>query len=83
MPSDPTNGADWLKENDLTAVDQWLASFQSNNEYVVFSTGMNSYQSYFGVPVGYSQLVSNVAHAPGWSVVYRNADTTIYRVQVG
>ena len=83
MPSDPTSGADWLKENDLTAVDQWLASFQSNNEYVVFSTGMNSYQSYFGVPVGYSQLVSNVAHAPGWSVVYRNADTTIYRVQVG
>jgi hypothetical protein len=82
MPSDPTNGAAWLKEDDLTAVDQWLASFQSNNDYVVFSNSMTNYRTYFGVPVGYSQLLSDVAHAPGWSVVYRNADTTIYRVQV-
>jgi hypothetical protein len=83
MPSDPTVGADWLKEGDLTAVDQWLASFQNDNDYVVFSNGMQNYRTYFGVPLGYSQLVSEVALAPGWSVVYRNADTTIYRVQVG
>ena len=83
MPADPTEGAVWLKEGDLTAVDQWLASFRISNDYVVFSKSMQNYRSYFGVPVGYSQLVSDVAHAPGWSVVYRNADTTIYRVKVG
>ena len=81
LPSDPMEGVDWLNEGNVTAVDQWLASFGNKNDYVVLSNSMKNYDSYFGGPIGYSQMVSNVAHAPGWSVVYRNADTTIYRVQ--
>jgi hypothetical protein len=27
--------------------------------------------------------VSAIRSKPGWAVVYRNADTTIYRVRVG
>ena len=83
MPADPMEGAAWLNEGNITAVDQWLASFGNSNDYVVLSNSMNNYHSYFGGPIGYLQMVSIVAHAPGWAVVYRNADTTIYRVQVG
>ena len=82
MPADPHNGASWLDEADVSAVEAWIASLGYRSAYVVFSRSMAAYTDYFGAPRGYSQLVSTVRDRPGWSVVYRNADVTIYRVRV-
>lgn len=43
---------------------------------------MDAYYSYFGGPIGYTQMKSIVSNTPGWSVFYRDSDTTIYRVRV-
>jgi hypothetical protein len=83
MPSDPTEGLAWLNEADVPAVDQWLASLGTSNVYVVTSRSMKAYELYFGIPNGYPQMVTAVAHAPGWAVAYRNSDVTIYRVATG
>jgi hypothetical protein len=83
IPADPTMGVVRLSEANVPAVDKWLASFGNNNVYVVVSRSMDEYATYLGVPIGYFQMKSIVRHTPGWSVVYRNADTTIYRVQLG
>jgi len=82
MPADPHNGASWLNEADVSAVEAWIASLGYRSAYVVFSRSMAAYVGYFGAPRGYSQLVNTVRGRPGWSVVYRNADVTIYRVRV-
>ncbi len=82
MPSDPQDGEAWLDEANLSAVDSWMVSLGYRSAYVVFSRGMGAYASYFGAPSGFAQLSREVSTAPGWSVVYRNADTTIYRVNL-
>jgi hypothetical protein len=43
---------------------------------------MATYADFFGAPQGYAQLENAVQSTVGWSVVYRNADATIYRVNV-
>jgi hypothetical protein len=83
MPSDPLVRAAWLDEADVPEVEAWIDSLGSRNAYVVFSRSMAAYTTYFGAPQGYAQLASAVRSTPGWSVVYRNADTTIYRVHAG
>lgn len=82
IPSDPQIGEDYLNEGNLTAVEEWMASFGQNTAYVVFSRSMQAYKNYYGVPVGYDELESDAAHAAGWQVVYRNADVTIYLVHM-
>ena len=83
MPSDPLVHEAWLDEADVPEVEAWIDSLGSRNAYVVFSRSEAAYATYFGAPYGYAQLASAVRSTPGWSVVYRNADTTIYRVHVG
>lgn len=82
IPADPQLGSAWLDEANVPRVEKWLASFGQNVAYVVFSHSMDEYASFWGAPSGYFQMKSIVGHMPGWSVVYRNTDTTIYRVRV-
>lgn len=82
IPADPQMGVAWLNEANVPAVEKWLASFGNKNVYVVFSRNMDKYVTYLGFPYGYFQMKSIVGHTPGWSVAYRNADTTIYRVEI-
>jgi hypothetical protein len=64
--------------------ENWLTYKSEKTAYVVFSRSMDAYVRYFGTPApsGYFQLEDLAARTPGWSVAYRNADTTIYQVQV-
>jgi hypothetical protein len=80
MPSDPQNGASWLNEGSLGAVEQWIDSLGHPSAYVVFSRSMDNYASYFGYPMGYQRLAKAVAADSAWQVVYRNVDVVIYRV---
>jgi hypothetical protein len=82
IPGDPQIGQSWLDESNMLLVEQWLASFGHHDIFVVFSRSMATYTDYFGAPHGYAQLANAAQSTIGWSVVYRNADTTIYRVSV-
>lgn len=82
MPADPSVGHTWLNEANVPEVQKWLGSFGHHDIYVVFSRSMATYADYFGAPHGYTQLVNAAPKMIGWSVVYRNADTTIYGVNL-
>ena len=82
IPAFP-NGPPTINEANLGEVQGWLASLGYHSAYVVFSRSMTAFADFYGAPYGYAQLVNAVRSRPGWSVVYRNADTTIYRVRVG
>jgi hypothetical protein len=82
IPADPQFGVSWLDESNMAVVEQWLASFGHHDIFVVFSHSMAAYTGYFGAPHGYAQLAQAAQSTIGWSVVYRTADTTIYRVSV-
>jgi hypothetical protein len=81
FPLEP--GMAWLTDADLPAVEKWIASFHNNNTYVIFTRRENAYAVYYDNPSGMVKLEKDVAHAPGWTVVYHNSDATIYRVMVG
>ena len=83
IPSDPQFGESWLDEGNVNDVTAWIDSLGHATAYVVFSRSMAAYAAFFGAPQGYPQLAGGVRSRPGWSVVYRNADTTIYRVAAG
>ena len=83
IPSDPQFGESWLDEGNVYDVTAWIDSLGHATAYVVFSRSMAAYATYFGAPQGYAQLAGSVQNILGWSVVYRNADTTIYRVAAG
>jgi hypothetical protein len=83
MPSDPQLHQAWLDEANVTDVETWINSLGRRNAYVVFSRSMAAYATYFDAPLGYAQLARAVQGRQGWSVVYRNDDTIIYRVTVG
>jgi hypothetical protein len=83
MPADPQVGASWLNEGNLPEVERWIASLGHLSAYVVVSRSMNGSADYFGAPRGYAKLVSTIPSALGGSVIYRNSDATIYRVNVG
>lgn len=82
IPADPQIGKAWLDEGNLSDVEKWMASYGQNTAYVVFSRSMDAYVNYYDVPHGYYELKSAAAHAVGWHVVYHNADTTIYQVDM-
>ena len=82
MPADPLVGAAWMDEANLNQVQRWAAGFGRDSAYVVVSQGMGAYARYFGAPRGFDQLLHAIVTAPFWSVVYRNADVTIYRVDL-
>ena len=82
MPSDPQIGQSWLDEADLPQVKSWIASLGQQTAYVVVSRSMNASAAYYGAPKGYTKLVSAIPTALHGSVIYRNADATIYRVNL-
>lgn len=79
IPAFP-NGPPSINEGNLGEVQRWIASFGHHSAYVVFSRSMAAYADFYGAPYGYAHLVNAVRGTPGWSVVYSNADVTIYRV---
>ena len=83
MPADPQVHEAWLDEADVAEVEAWIDSLGRRNVYVVFSRSDGRLCHLLRAPRGYTQLASAIRSRPGWSVVYRNADTTIYRVHVG
>ena len=68
--------------DEVNGVEAWIESFGNRSVYVVFSSSMAAYATYFNSPRDYAQLATAVQSTPGWSVVFRNADTTIYRVHL-
>jgi len=73
----------WLDEANLGQVERWVAGLGHRSAYVVISRNMDFYAEYFGPPRGFKQLERTIPTAPGWSVVYSNADVTIYRLDLG
>jgi hypothetical protein len=65
----------------LAEVAIWLDSLGYRHAYVVVSRSMAAYANYFGKPRDYSQMIE-AFRMRGWSIVYRNADATIYRVRL-
>jgi hypothetical protein len=82
MPADPQIGEAWLDEGNVSEVESWIAGLGHRSAYVVLSHGMAAYANYFGAPTGFTNLAQTLPTAPGWTVVYRNADVTIYRLTV-
>jgi hypothetical protein len=68
-----------LNVSNVANVEAWINRLKGTYAYVVFSRSTSAYASYFSAPQGYAQLVSAVQHRYGWTVVYHNADTTIYQ----
>jgi hypothetical protein len=82
MPSDPQLGESWLDEGNISQVKSWISNLGHRTAYIVVSHSMGASAAYFGAPRGYEKLVAEIPTALGGSVVYRNADTTIYRLTV-
>jgi hypothetical protein len=82
MPADPQFGQAWLDEGNVADVQSWIASLGNQPAYLVVSRSMSADARYFGAPHGYEKLVSEIPSWLGASVVYHNADTTIYRLAV-
>ena len=82
MPADPTGSQDWLNEGNMPDVEKYLSYLGHHDIYVVLGRSMAAYAAYFGAPRGYRQLVDAAPKTIGWSVVFRNTDTTIYRVNL-
>jgi hypothetical protein len=80
MPADPQFGPVTLDEGNIAQVRSWIASLGHQTAYVVVSRSMGNDARYFGAPSGYDKLAAEIPTALGGSVVYHNADTTIYRV---
>jgi hypothetical protein len=76
-PDGPPN----INLNNVGEVQEWLASQGYRTAYVVFSQSMAEEANWAGKPYGYAQLVNAVRSSPGWSIVYRNTNATIYRVR--
>jgi hypothetical protein len=84
MPADYQITSDpWMDEGNLGDVTHWITSFGHRSAYVVVNRGMYSWSDFYGLPTGFLNLVKEIPTAPGWSVVYKNRDVTIYRVDVG
>jgi hypothetical protein len=81
IPVDP-NRSPHVNEADINQVEGWMTSLGHSIAYVVFSRSMAEYVNFTGLPNGYVQLVNTARSRPAWSVVYRNADVTIYLVHL-
>jgi hypothetical protein len=83
MPADyQITSNPWMDEGKLSEVNDWVASLGHRSAYVVVNLGMYSWSDFYGYPTGFKDLVRKIPTAPGWSVVYRNPDVTIYRMDV-
>jgi hypothetical protein len=82
MPADPQIGQSWMNEDDLPQVESWISGLGHQTAYIVVSRSMNSSADYYGAPKGYAELVSTIPTALRGSVIYRNDDATIYRLNL-
>ena len=82
MPSDPQLGTPRLDEANLQQVQDWLTTLGHRTAYIVVSRSMAASASYYGAPRGYAQLVEMIPTDFGGSVVYHDADTTVYQLTV-
>lgn len=82
IPADPQESALWPNEANVPEIEQWITSLGHRTAYIVLSRSMLNYASYYGSPRGYLQMTNAVRYKRGWSVIYRNADTTIYRLEI-
>jgi hypothetical protein len=83
MPADyQITSNPWMDEGSLNEVNHWVATLGHRSAYVVVNRGMYSWSDFYGYPTGFKQLVRKIPTAPGWSVVYRSPDVTIYRMVV-
>lgn len=82
MPADPQVGASWLNESNLPQVKKWIAGLGHETGYIVVSRSMSASADYFGAPKGYEQLVGTIPTGLRGSVIYRNDDVTIYRLDL-
>jgi hypothetical protein len=80
MPADPQLGESWLDEGNLAAVKSWIRGLGHQTAYIVASRSIAANAAYFGGPRGYEKLAAAIPTALGGSVVYHDADTTIYRL---
>ena len=80
-PADPEPGKGaWMDEARLAEVDYWIADdLGYRTAYVVVSRGMYYWVDFYGTPKGFVQMARELPTAPDWSVVFANADVTIYR----
>ena len=83
MPADPQAGPSWMNEADLGQVKSWIAGLGHRTAYVVVSRSMAASTDYYGEPKGYAELVRSIPAGLRGSVVYRNDDATIYRLNLG
>lgn len=84
MPSDlQLDVSPWMDESNLAEVEHWVADYGMSTAYFVVSRNMDFYVDYFGPPTGFPQLQHTMATAPGWSIIYRNQDVSIFRLDVG
>jgi hypothetical protein len=71
-----------IDEDNIGEVQEWISSLGYHTIYVVFSRSMAEDVNWAGRPSGYAQMVNAVWSRPGWSIVYRNTDATIYSVSL-
>lgn len=80
IPADSRIGTSWINEGNLSEVASWISSLGHETAYVVVSRSMKAAVDYFGSPTGYAALVSLIPSALHGSVLYRNHDATVYRL---
>jgi hypothetical protein len=83
MPSDPQGGPPWLNEGNFPDVERWITNDLGDQvAFIVVSRSMVASASYYGAPIGYATLVRTLPSEPGATLIYRNADTAIYRLDL-
>lgn len=81
MPADyQITSSPWMDEANLAEIAGWIKRNGHSTAYVVVNRGMYSWSDFYGYPNGFTEMVREIPSAPGWSVVYRSTDVTIYRV---
>lgn len=84
MPADPHAGSTQLSEANTTWVASWLDSLKRPIKYIVTSESMAHSAHFAGTPRGYDALAADLQRGLLGAVpIYRNATTTIYRLNTG
>jgi hypothetical protein len=79
LPADPAMGEAWMNTDDEAMVERWTSTLGPRPVYLVITATMTRYADYYGFPDGLAGLRADVAASPRWKLVYRNADSAIYR----
>ena len=83
MPADPQIGLSWMNEGRPAEVQRWLSGLGHRSAYVVVSRSMDGWARFYGAPKGYATLVRDLPTVLHGTVVYRNHDAAVYRIDLG